>query len=252
MTHSGRQPNAVRTGPGGGSPVVFLHPVGLDLTYWGDQIQALNSDYDLVAVDLPGHGRTPGSSADWTLPRVTATVEDFVSSLGAPRVHLVGLSVGGMLAQSVAIERPELVQSLTLIDTAASFTDQGRAAMTQRARDATRAGMAAVVDSTLTGRPDLVERVRRTLLDDDPAVHAAIWDMIAALDLTAGLSAISCPTQVIVGEFDPSSPLAAARQLSDGITGASLRVIPQASHLSTLEKPAIVNDLLRSFLLTAA
>lgn len=260
MNNADRQLNAVRTGPRGGPPVVFLHPVGLDLTYWGDQIEALNGDYDVVAPDLPGHGRTPGSATEWTLPRATATVAQFLSSLGSPRVHLVGLSVGGMLAQALAIERPELVQSLTLIDTAASFTDDSRDVMRQRSRDVRLGGMLAVVDSTLErwfmpatfiARPDVVERVRRTLLGDDPAVHAAMWDMIGSLDLVAELPRIRCPTQVVVGEFDPSSPLAAARQLRDGIPGAGLRVIPQASHLSPLEKPSVVNELLRCFLPTA-
>lgn len=165
-----------------------------------------------------------------------------------------------MLAQALAIERPELVQSLTLIDTAASFTDDSRDVMRQRSRDVRLGGMLAVVDSTLErwfmpatfiARPDVVERVRKTLLGDDPAVHAAMWDMIGSLDLVAELPRTRCPTQVVVGEFDPSSPLAAVRQLRDGIPGAGLRVIPQASHLSPLEKPAVVNELLHCFLPTA-
>lgn len=251
------QLNAVRTGPRGGLPVVLLHPVGLDLTYWGAQIAALRQDYDVVACDLPGHGASPGTPADWTLPRATDYIHQLVRTLGQSGVHLVGLSVGGMLAQALALAAPDLVRSLTLIDTAASFPAQARSGMQSRARAARAEGMKAVVPSTLQRwftaqtiqrRPDLIDRVTKTLLSDDPVVHATIWDMISGLDLVAELPRIDCPTLVLVGEHDPSSPIRAARELRDNIPGARLVVIANASHLSPLEQPEAVNVHIAGFL----
>ena len=247
--------NLVRTGPRGGRPVVLVHPVGLDLTYWAAQIEALCDAHDVVAYDLPGHGRTPGHSADWTLDRASDLLAGIVASLDAGPAQVVGLSVGGMIAQALALKAPALVASLTLVDTAAAFSDEARTGMRARAATARRDGMAGVLRSTLerwftaetvARRPDLVDRVPKTLLADDPEIH--LWDMISDLDLVERLDRVSCPTLILVGEHDPSSPPVAARVLRDGIPDARLHVIPGASHMAPLERPGAVNTHLLPFL----
>ena len=254
---STREINVVRTGPRGEPPVVLVHPVGLDLTYWGAQIEALCDTHDVVAFDLPGHGSSPGTPDDWALDKAAAVLAKVIGSTGSERANVVGLSVGGMIAQALTLSRPELVGSLTLIDTAATFPEAGRAGMRERARMARERGMHAVLPSTLqrwftretvARRPDLIDRVSKTLLADDPLVHAAMWDMISALDLVSQLHQISCPTLILVGEHDPSSPPAAAQVLADGIAGAEMHVIPHASHMAPLEKPDAINGYLSAFL----
>lgn len=249
--------NMIRTGPRGGPPVVLLHPVGLDLSYWDRQIEALYPEYDVVAFDLPGHGRTPGTSADWTLDRAAACVASLIRRLDSGPVHLVGLSVGGMIAQALTLKRPDLVRSLTLIDTAAAFAEAGRSAMRDRAGMARRGGMRAVLQTTLERwftsettlyRPDLIDRVTKTVLANDPVVHAAMWDMIAELDLVSELRRIACPTLILVGEFDPSSPPAAARVMQAKIKGAEMHMIIGASHMAPLERPGEINAHLTRFL----
>jgi 3-oxoadipate enol-lactonase len=247
----------VRTGPRGRTPVVLVHPVGLDLTYWGAQIEALCDCYDVIAYDLPGHGRSAGRAADWTLPLAAGVLEQLIASTGADRAHLVGLSVGGMISQQFAITHPQRVRSLTLIDTASAFQDAGRDLMRQRSRTVVGAGMGAVLQTTIerwfteetrSRRPDLIDRVTRTLLADDPHVHGAMWDMIAGLDLVGELGKIRCPTLILVGEFDPSSPPAAARQMHEHIADSRLHVIAGASHMAPLERPDEINEHLLAFL----
>ena len=249
--------NIVRTGPRGAPPVVLVHPVGLDLTYWGEQIEALCGEHDVIAYDLPGHGSSPGSPADWTLDQASDTLAQVVRSVGSAGAHLVGLSVGGMISQAMTLAQPGLVRSLTLIDTAAAFTDEGRAGMRVRARMARDGGMRAVLpstlqrwftDATMSRRPDLIDRVTKTLLADDPLVHAAMWDMISALDLVTQLHRIVCPTLILVGEHDPSSPPSAARVLQQNIAGAEIHIIQDASHMAPLEKPEAINSHLLEFL----
>ena len=249
--------NQIRTGPRGGAPVVLVHPVGLDLSYWDRQIEALCDEHDVVAFDLPGHGSSPGSPADWTLDQAAEVLAQVVRGTGSDSAHLVGLSVGGMISQALALAQPDLVRSMTLIDTAAAFSEEGRAGMRARAGMARSGGMAAVVLSTLqrwftpetvVRRPDLIDRVTKTLLADDPLVHAAMWDMISALDLVSQLHRISCPTLILVGEHDPSSPPAAARVLQENITGSEMHVIPGASHMAPLETPGMINGHLQAFL----
>lgn len=252
-----RRANVVRTGPRTGTPVFLLHSAGLELSYWDAQIEALGEEHDVIAVDLPGHGRTPGGPEDWTLDRLTGFAADALEAVGVDRAHVVGLSVGGILAQSLALSRPALVRSLVLVDTAATFTAAGRRAMRDRAATARRGGMAAVVaglvdhwftPETARRRPDLVDRATKTLLGDDPQVHAAVWEMIAEVELAGELPRIDRPTLVVVGELDSTSPVSSAQLLRDAIPDSRLRIVPRAAHLSPLEHPDTVTGYLREFL----
>lgn len=180
-----------------------------------------------------------------------------IHGLDTGPAHLVGLSVGGIISQALTVAQPDRVRSLSLIDTAAAFAEPGRVAMRERAVAARRDGMAAVLETTLRrwftaeterDRPHLIDRVTKTLLADDPLVHAALWDMIAPLDLVSDLHRIACPTLILVGAFDPNSPPAAARVLKENITGSEMHIIENASHLAPLEKAEEINAHLIRFL----
>lgn len=241
--------------------VVLIHAVGHDLTYWDRQIEALSPSYNVVAFDLPGHGRSAGSSSDWSFPYAAHVVAELIHEVSAAPVHLVGISFGGMIAQVAALTRPQLIRSLTLIGTAPSFPNEVRGSMRARAELVRTQGMAAVVESSLERwftqetrerRPDIMDRLTKTLLADDAATHATIWDMISGLDLDNRLSEISCPTLVLVGEKDPSTPPAIASRLAGAIKGSSLVVVPEASHIVTVEAPSAVNTALLGFLAGSA
>jgi len=249
--------NMIRTGPRSARPVVLIHPVGLDLTFWDRQIEALHGRHDVIAYDLPGHGDTPGTVRDWTFDRAAALLADIVRSTGAERAQIVGISVGGMIAQTFALAYPELLHALVLIGTASTFPDVAREAMRDRAETARREGMAGVLKAnterwftpeTVKTRPDILDRVRKALFARDPAVHAAMWEMIAGLELTDRLYEIGCPTQILVGELDPSCPPAAARAMHEQIVGSRMTVLPDTSHMTILERPQLISEQLASFL----
>ena len=249
--------NLVRAGPRGGAPLVFLHAVGLDLTWWDAQVAAFGRDHDVVAFDMPGHGlseplhRPPGFDA---LAGVLAEVLAHVD--GGP-AHLVGVSVGGMVAQALALARPDLVRSLSLVATLCTFPGAVRLALRERASLAREARMAAIVLSTQerwfprsfrTARPDILDRAAKILLQQDPQLHAAMWDMIASLDLQAALPALRCPTMVVAGGEDPNAPPAAGRLIAQLVPGAVLHEVPGAGHFPPVEAPDVFNNLLRAFL----
>ncbi len=249
--------NVVRTGPRGGAPVVLIHPAGLDLTYWSAQIAALKDSHDVIAFDLPGHGRSPADAHGWTFEIMNRALVALVDAAGAGPAHLVGISVGGMVAQSFVLEHPSRVASLSLIGTASEFPDAARAGMRDRARRLRDAGMAAVVAETLErwftaetrrGRPDLIDRATKTLLGDDPEVHARLWEAVGSLDLTGRLAEVDRPTLLLAGDVDPSCPPSAARLIQRRLPRAKLAVLPATSHMSILESPALVNAHLTSFL----
>ena len=251
------QLNSVRTGPRAETPVVLVHPVGLDLTYWGLQIDALCDDYDVVAFDLPGQGKSPGLPSDWSIPQAVSFLDQIVESTGSPVAHIVGLSVGGIISQSYAVAHPDRVASLTLISTAPTFSEQGREAMRKRAANVRQGGMRAVLQeclerwftkATMDRRPDLIDRVTKTLLTDDPEVHGAMWDMISEFEIVSDLHRIAAPTLILTGELDPSSPPSSARLLNREIAASELHILPGFSHMLSLEAPSVINDHLQRFL----
>jgi 3-oxoadipate enol-lactonase len=253
--------NFIRTGPRDGTPVVLIHAAGLDLTYWDAQIGALSEEHDVVAFDLPGHGLTPGTADDWTVGRLTDIVAQVTTAIGAERYHLAGISLGGLIAQACALARPAQVASLTLINTAAAFTDGARAAMRARGATVRAQGMSSVMEpmigpwftaATVSRRPDLLDRVRKTLLADDPQVHGAMWDFIAGFDVLRELPSLNCPTLVMVGDQDETTPVATAAGLRDAVKGARLRVVANAAHVAPIDQPEVVNRHLLSFLAAIA
>lgn len=248
--------NVVRTGPRGAEPVVLLHSAGLDLTYWDAQIEALSGDADVVAMDLPTHGRSGGASADATIESMSRAAAGVLDALGAGAVHLVGLSVGGLVAQTVALDRPDLVGTLSLLDTAARFSPPGQQAMRARAATAREEGVAAVLDgllqhwilpSTRELRPHLVDRMTKTVLGHDPGAHAALWEAIAAFDCADRLRDVAVPTLVLVGDQDSSSPVSSAQELADLLPRSEMHVLDGCAHLSPLENPTAVSRHLRRF-----
>ena len=249
--------NSIRTGPRGGTPVVLLHAVGTDLTMWGQQIEALHKSHDVIALDLPGHGLSDELIGEPSFTKFASAVAQLIESLAAGPAHLVGISFGGMVAQTVALAHPALVRSLSLIGTACTFAAPGRAALRERASFTRREGMRALAPLSLARwftpefsqrRPDVLDGISKLLYRQDAAFHAALWDLISTLDTLAGLQASTLPAQVIVGAEDTSTPTAAAYLLAEALRTTNMQVIPGSAHFTNLEAPKAVNDLLLRFL----
>lgn len=249
--------NFVECGPPEAPLTVLVHAVGLDLTWWGQQIDALSSRYHVVAYDLLGHGASSTPLCGYSLDELAGDLAAVIRGVGGTVAHIIGHSVGGMIAQVLALEQPEIVRSLTLIDTAATFTDAVRAAIRQRAQTTRRGGMGAMLQQTIerwftpgftARRPDVIDRCIKILLSNSKDVHAAMWDAIARHDAALRLHEVRCPALVLVGEQDATTPPAAARELAASIPRARLQVIADAAHLSIIEAPDVVNQQILEFL----
>ena len=250
----GPEINLVRTGPKGRTPIVFLHALGLDLTWWGRQIAEFGRDHDVVALDLPGHGLSGGFDGPPTFDAMAGVVAQVLAEVDAGAVHLVGISLGGMIAQTLAIRRPEWVRSLSLVATSCTFPDATRQALRERARVSRAGGMTAIAPLSTERwfpsnfrmrRPDVIDRAIKTMLRQDPAFHASLWDMVATLDLERDLETLTCPTMVVAGGEDMSAPASAGQRIVDRIAGSTLHVMPGCGHFPPLETPGEFNALLR-------
>ncbi|MGF6870899.1 alpha/beta fold hydrolase [Paraburkholderia sp. MM5477-R1] len=237
--------NWVRQGTLGSPVVVLIHAVGLDLSYWEKQIQLLAPNYDVIAVDLPGHGQSAAPPADWSFEKAAAGIVAVLDDAAVRAAHLIGLSIGGMIAQEVAISYPARVRSLMLLATAAAFSDEARAAMLQHAALAEARGMEAVLpfvhywvtSETARDRPDIIDRISLSLLRLDASDYALIWRMIAGFDASARLGTVRCPTVVLVGDRDLNTPEAYAVLLAAAVQQGNTIVLPGASHLIPLDLP---------------
>lgn len=211
----------------------------------------------MVTYDLLGHGKSSRPQRGYSLEAMADDLARVVQWASTRPVHLVGLSLGGMIAQAFALAHGNSVASLTLVDTVATLTPEARHIMRQRASLVRGSGMAAIVQPTIdrwftsafaARQPAFVDRLRRTLLANDSNIHATIWDEIAVIDLADRLHAIECPVQVLVGEHDATTPIAASRLIASAIRHSHLYVLPGLSHMTPLEGPEEVNRLLLSFI----
>ena len=248
--------NWVRTGPRNAETILLIHSLGLDLTYWDRQIDVLRATYDIVAFDIPGHGRSPAPPSDWSFDQAAADIAKLIEQVGLDAVHVVGVSLGGMIAQALVLLRPDLVRSLTLISTAASFPESSRTLIKGRSKTALEGGMAATLPGikqwlsaeTMARRPDLVDRITKTLLAGEPTVYATMYTLVSEFDMIGRLHEICCPTLVLVCEDDPSTPPKYSTAMADEVPGAKIVVLPDGAHLAYLEAPAAVNAELAVFL----
>jgi 3-oxoadipate enol-lactonase len=252
--------NFVRSGPKSAPSLLFLHAIGMDLTWWEHQIAEFAHHYDVIALDLPGHGLS-GKLDFPTFDAMAQVVAGLLEHVGVKAAHAVGLSMSGMIAQTLAIKRPDLVCSLSLISTRSTFPAAGREAMSEFARIARQDGMPKMAQ-LLTERmfpepfrvlrPDVLDRITKALLLQDKNFHASIWEMISTFDVESQLHHITCPTLVVIGAEDIQANQEAGKNLARKISGAVLHEVPGAGHLPPVQTPEQFNALLRSFLTIAA
>lgn len=218
--------------------LVLLPPVGLDERCW----DWLDLPAQAIRHVYPGFGRRPGNDQ----PADLDTWADEVAELGdGEPLDLVGISMGSMVAQHVALRHPDRVHSLLLGCTGGSADPD---AALGRARAAEAGGMTAVLEATLqrwftagalTARPEHpgVGYARGALLALDPASWAAGWRAIAGHDVLARLGAVTVPTTCIAAREDLSAPVERVQRLAQAIPGARLEIL-DGPHMIHLENPA--------------
>ena len=246
---------------GHGPWLTLAHPLGADLTVWDDLVPEFAAHFRVLRYDSRGHGGSDVPRGPYTVEQLAADATALLSSLEIPRTHFVGVSMGGAVAQQVALDAPERIASLTLIDTTAGYDDADATLFLQRAATAREHGMKTLADGTLERwlgerfrkrHPEQAERIRAMVARAHPEGFAAACEALAAFDVHARLQEIEAPTLVLVGENDPSTPPAVAQRIASGIAGARLEIVPDAAHLSMVEQKQFVTRALATFLQGAA
>ena len=242
---------------GSGPPLILIHALGLDGRMWSRQVEALAPRFEVLAYDVRGHGLSDKPAGPYTLEQMADDLHGLVAAWGIRRAYVAGISLGGMVAQTFALDYPELVESLILADTTSEYPPEARRAFEERAREVESRGIGPIVESTLERwftpeyrqrEVQTVDEIRAILRQADRAGYAAACRAVARVDLTSRLGKLTVPTLVVVGAEDPGTPPVVAERLRGAIPDARLAVIPGASHLSSVSHAADFNALILDFL----
>lgn len=238
---------------GSGTPLVLIHGLASSMSLWAGLDQGQLEGVEIISYDLRGHGASERATGAHTLAKHVADLKGLLAALSISRATFAGLSLGGMIAIELAASNPDMVAGLALLDTTAMFPQATRDLFFELASSASFNGMPAITDKFMQlsftqqfmdANPKMTTTIRKGMLASDAASIAAASRMVAKIDLRQRLSAIQCPTLVIVGEQDQLTPPALAEELAAGIKGAQLYVIAESGHASPVEQPQAVTALL--------
>jgi pimeloyl-ACP methyl ester carboxylesterase len=248
------------------APTVFFGH-GLLFSGWmfHPQIAALRDEYRCVAIDWRGQGDSAATSGGYDMDTLADDAVGLLEDLGIAPVHYVGLSMGGFIGQRIAARRPELIRTLTLLDTSAGPEDPDKVSRYKLLGRIYRVtGIAPLKKAVLPlmfGPAFLADASHTQIIDEwqlrlsrsrRAGVSKAVVGVADRLPIEDEITRINAPTLVIVGADDLSTPPHKSVRIAERIPGARLEQIADCGHSSTLEQPVAVTTLLRNFLVQNA
>ncbi len=247
-----------REGPRGLS-VILLHGIGGSRAIWRDTLASLaTAGFDAIAVDLPGYGDSielsPGG-----IDRMAAAVIELMDRLALPRVAVVGHSMGGMVAQELAVRWPDRLRAMVLACTSPAFGKPGgdwqaRFVAERLAPLDAGLGMPALAAELVpqmvgpTAEPAGVALAQAVMAAVPEATYRHVLSAIVAFDRRAALPGLTMPTLCLAGALDRTAPPDMMRRLSERIPGAEFAVLEGVGHVANVEQPQAFNAALIRFL----
>jgi 3-oxoadipate enol-lactonase len=251
-------PKAIRLHRRGAGPtIVLLHCLGVDRHLWDIAAADLDRDFTLLTYDFPGHGEAPLPPHAYGVEQLSEQLAAVLRREGIARSHVVGISLGGLVAQHFAARDPAMVDRLVLIDTTPRYVDDMRKMWVERAATARSKGVPALIDGLLqiwftpefvAKNPPAVRYVRDCFARTSGEGYALACEALGAADLRPLVQQIKATTLVVCGENDVPPFLAAARWLTENLPRARLTWLSPARHASVLEQPEAFRRALREFL----
>lgn len=232
--------------------IALIHGVGLDGSMWGPLRELLEPEYDVQVLELLGHGSRKAAPEGVTLADLAADVAEHLE----PDTHVVGFSLGALVAQHLARYRPDLVASLVSVGSVCDRTAQEHASVMMRLASAAT-DFPGTVEASIhrwypEGTPvptELVEKTREVLLRNDPQSFLACYRVFATADaeIAPELPRINVPSHAVTGELDPGSTPEMSARLATAIPGCTYSVISGARHMMPVERPQELANTLTAF-----
>lgn len=241
---------------GAGAPVVLIHGVGGNLGNWDGVCQILAADFSLLRMDLRGHGESGPIRGRYSLEQFADDVVSAMDAAGIDKAHLAGFSLGGLIAQVLALNFPLRFLNVALISAVAGRTPDERARVTERLATIRELGVAGIVgmarDRWFTERfarenPEAIERRIAELLANDKESYLEAYRVFGESELLDRLHEIGHRTFVLTGEGDPGSNPRMARAMHEKIANSKLEILPRLKHGLLIEAPCEIAARLKSF-----
>jgi len=242
-----------------GAPwLTLVTGIANDLTMWDSQVPALGKDYRLLRYDLRGHGDTLATEGDYTIELLVRDLAGLMNELNIQKTHLVGLGLGGAIAQAFAIEHPQRLNTLVPCCCRAKMVPEF-AAMWHKLREAVAAeGVEVIVEATAqrwfsdefkAANPKVLQDVRNMIRGTTTLGYLGVTAAFLGLDLEDKLGQIKAPTLYLSGAEDKlGGPPALMAELAKKVPGAQHRSVAKAAHIANIQNPAGFNKEVGDFL----
>lgn len=242
------------------APVVCMtHSLASDSGMWSEQVPPLlRAGFRVLRIDMRGHGGSDPVAGDYTMSDLAQDVADTLEALSIPRVHFIGLSIGGMLGQAFALEHSGKLASAMWCDTLPATPEGADEAWQQRVDTVRRAGsLAPLADATIDrwltdevrqARPGRWKQIRETIVGTTPAGYLGCVAAIRNFDFVPRLQFVRVPVLVVCGADDAGTPAAANRRLAGLVSGARYEEIAKARHFPNVEHPDTFNRIMVEWL----
>jgi len=248
------QTHVCRTDPEG--TVLFLHGLGSCGDDWALQTPVFQEHYDVITLDLPGHGASPLPTDFHSVEDLAIAAADVLNQAGKPQAHVVGLSLGGAVALSLALCRPAQVRSLVLVNTFAHLQvdPSGRLRVMQRLLQLLRGDMRGLGETVARGvfphaeQAELRALAAERLAQNPRKAYMRIVGALRRFDVRDELCRVKAPCLVISGRDDTTVSPAAKRELADQIPNAAWLEVPDSGHATPLDSPRQFNSAVLDFL----
>lgn len=228
--------------------IVLIHGAGGDHLHWPYNLRRLG-EYRVFAPDLPGHGKSPGIG-EQSIQGYAEAIVRWLDEIGIAWAVFVGHSMGGAIAQTLALEYPEYVTGLALVSTGARLRVNAELLELLSVPASAETAINQIVKWSYSknANKSLVKQVKKRLLETRPTVTHG--DFVACNKFDAGerLREIKAPTSVVCGTEDKMTPPALSEELAAGIPNAALTLVPGAGHMVMLEKPDAVAKVVWEYL----
>ena len=241
--------------------VVLSHALGADVSMWDELANALAATCRVICFDHQGHGDSDAPAGSTTMADLADGAERLLAELdhrhATGPVVWVGVSLGGMVGQELALRHPHRIRGLVTANACATYDADGRAQWQQRIDTIQAQGLDAVADGTMqrwfsepfrASQAPAVARWRRRVVSTPPAGYLGACHAVMHHDTVDRLPLISVPTAVIAGGADLATPVPMLQAIVDAVPGAQLVVIDGVAHLSALEAPAAFEAAVRALL----
>jgi pimeloyl-ACP methyl ester carboxylesterase len=241
-----------------GEPIIFIHGVGMDHTMWNDQMNFLASQYRIIAYDMIGHGESAKPKGDYKLINFVEQLRVLMDGLEIEKAHVIGFSMGGMVAQLFGVVYPKRVRSLCIMSAVANRTTEQQKAVLDRVKQVESYGHVTTIDAALARwfnesyyneHSEIITTIRDRLATNDPTSYLKAYKVFATADqeIWEKLEQIDSPTLIITGEEDIGSSPEMSRQMHKKIKGSELIIVPSIRHMLPIEGKDIVNQILHTF-----